>query len=280
MSTAGAIAEDSPAVVPDSFWRSLVHLNHFRLFLAAALGAAMLLSEQSFPRLDHPALYTLTCAGYFLAALLFHRPAVRRSDPFDRQVVRQVITDIACLGVLMYLTGGNASGMGLLLIVTVAAVGMLPDTRAVLFWAAVASMAVLGEQTLQLLGFQAGLGGYMRAGLLSLGFFGVALLSHALAMGALSAAQLAREKTRQAESMARINERVIQELPYAVMAINGNGELLQFNARAEHLLGTHFFSRCNLGHCSPLLADQWNQWRQWPRKKPARPRAWRASTSG
>ena len=262
MSTAGAIAEDSPAVVPDSFWRSLVHLNHFRLFLAAALGAAMLLSEQSFPRLDHPALYTLTCAGYFLAALLFHRPAVRRSDPFDRQVVRQVITDIACLGVLMYLTGGNASGMGLLLIVTVAAVGMLPDTRAVLFWAAVASMAVLGEQTLQLLGFQAGLGGYMRAGLLSLGFFGVALLSHALAMGALSAAQLAREKSRQAESMARINERVIQELPYAVMAVGVDGEVLQYNARAETLLGTHFFSRCNLGHCAPALARQWSAWRQ------------------
>jgi len=270
MSTAGAIAEDSPAVVPDSFWRSLVHLNHFRLFLAAALGAAMLLSEQPFPRLDHPALYTLTCAGYFLAALLFHRPAVRRGDPFDRQVVRQVIADIACLGVLMYLTGGNASGMGLLLIVTVAAVGMLPDTRLVLFWAAVASMAVLGEQTLQLLGFQAGLGGYMRAGLLSLGFFGVALLSHALAKGALSAAQLAREKTRQAESMARINERVIQELPYAVMAVGGDGEVLQYNARAETLLGTHFFSRCNLGHCAPALARQWGEWRQ-GRESPRHP---------
>jgi two-component system sensor histidine kinase PilS (NtrC family) len=262
MSIAAPIPDSPAGGFPDSFWRSLVHLNHFRLFLAAALGITGLLSGQPFTRLDHPVLVTLTCAGYFFSALLFRRPAIRRSEPFDRQVVRQVMTDIACLGVLMYLSGGNTSGMGLLLIVTVAAVGMLPDTRVVLFWAAVASVVVLGEQLLQLIGFQSGMGGFIRAGLLSLGFFGVALLSHALAKGALAAGDLAREKSLQAESMARINERVIQELPYAVMAVNGDGEVLQYNALAERLLGTHFFTRCDLGHCAPLLAEQWNLWRQ------------------
>jgi two-component system, NtrC family, sensor histidine kinase PilS len=255
-------SESVPATVPDSFWRSLVHLNHFRLFLAGALGVTGLLSGQPFTRLDHPVLFTLTCAGYFLSALLFRKPAIKRSESFDRQVIRQVIADLACLGVLMYLTGGNSSGMGLLLIVTVAAVGMLPNARMVLFWAAVASMVVLGEQTLQLLGFQSSMGGFVRAGLLSLGFFGVALLSHALAMGTVAASQLAREKTRQAESMARINERVIQELPYAVMAIGGDGAVLQYNARAESLLSTHFFARCNLRHCAPMLAQQWAEWGQ------------------
>ncbi len=262
MSIAALIPDSTPGIVPDSFWRSLVHLNHFRLFLAGALAVTGLLSGQPFARLDHPVLFTLTCAGYFLSALLFRKPAVERSDPFERQVVRQVIADIACLAVLMYLTGGNASGMGLLLIVTVAAVGMLSDIRGVLFWAAVASLVVLGEQALQLIGFESGMGGFVRAGLLSLGFFGVALLSHALATGTLAAAQLAREKSRQAESMARINERVIQELPYAVMAIGGDGEVLQYNARTESLLGAHFFARCNLGHCAPRLAQQWSAWRE------------------
>ncbi len=261
MNIAAPIPDFSPESVPDSFWRSLVHLNHFRLFLAVALGAAGLTSGQPFTRLDHPILFSMTCAGYLLAALLFRAPALERRERFDRQVVRQVMADIACLGVLMYLSGGNSSGMGLLLIVTVAAVGMLQNTRLVLFWAAMASLTVLGEQTLQLVSFQSGMGGFIRAGLLSLGFFGVALLSHALAKGTLAAAELAREKTRQAESMARINERVIQELPYAVMAVSGEGEILQYNARAESLLGTHFFTRCNLGHCAPKLAEQWRLWR-------------------
>lgn len=261
MSIAAPTPDSAPGTVPESFWRSLVHLNHFRLFLAGALGVTGLLSGQPFTRLDHPGLFTLVCVGYFLSALLFRTPAVERSAPFESQVVRQVSVDIACLGILMYLTGGNASGMGLLLIVTVAAVGMLSNIRNVLFWAAMASLAVLGEQTMQLIGFESGMGGYVRAGLLSLGFFGVALLSHAMATGTLAAAQLAREKSRQAESMARINERVIQELPYAVMAIGSDGEVLQYNARTESLLGTHFFSRCNLGHCAPMLMEQWGLWR-------------------
>ena len=260
MSIAAPIPDPAPGAVPESFWRSLVHLNHFRLFLAGALAATGLLSGQPFTRLDHPVLFTLICAGYFVSALLFRRPALDRSVPFEHQVVRQIMVDIVCLGALMYLTGGNASGMGLLLIVTVAAVGMLANVRNVLFWAAVASLVVLGEQSLQLIGFEAGVGGYVRAGLLSLGFFGVALLSHAMATGTLAAAQLAREKSRQAESMARINERVIQELPYAVMAIGADGEVLQYNARTERVLDTRFFPRCNLGHCAPVLMEQWGAW--------------------
>jgi two-component system sensor histidine kinase PilS (NtrC family) len=55
---------------------------------------------------------------------------------------------------------------------------------------------------------------------------------------------------------------MIQELPYAVMAVGGSGEVLQYNARAETLLGTRFFGGCNLDHCAPVLAEQWSLWCQ------------------
>ena len=258
------------ATVPESFWRSLVHLNHFRLFLAVALAAAGLASDQIYQRLDYPTLFFLSCAAYFLAAWLFRSPVIRRSEAFERQVARQAIADIVCIGVLMYLTGGNASGIGLLLIVTLAAVGMLRDTRLVLLWAALASLVVLGEQALQWLRFGAGVTGYVRAGLLSMGFFGVALLSHALAKGTRAAAEVAREKTLQAQSLARINERMIQELPYAVMAVGGDGEVLQYNARIEAVLGRRFAAGCDLGQCAPPLMDLWARWRQ-GEKPPAHP---------
>lgn len=250
------------AAVPESFWRSLVHLNHFRMFLAVALGAAGLATDQVYQRLDAPALFFLACAAYFLAAWLFHQPLLSRRDSFERQVVRQTITDIACIGVLMYATGGNASGIGLLLIVTLSAVGMLRDTRLVLFWAAMAALAMLGEQTLQALHFSTGVSGYARAGLLSIGFFSVALLSHVLAKGTQAAAELARVKTLQAQSLARINERMIQELPYAVMAVGGDGEVLQYNARIEHVLGHRCIAGRDLAHCAPQLLAMWTSWRE------------------
>lgn len=245
---------------PDSFWRSLVHLNNFRLFLGMALAAAGFASEHVYQRLEYPSLFMLGCGAYFLAALLFQRPLIRRSDPFERQVVRQALVDIACLGVILYLTGGNSSGIGLLLIVTLAAVGMLRDTRQVLFWAALASIVVLAEQSLQWWRYDLGVTGFVRAGLLSMGFFAVALLSHALAKGTRAAAALAQEKTRQARSLERINERMIQELPYAVMAVGGDGEVLQYNARIEALLGGPLLAGCALRRCAPGLAELWNAW--------------------
>ncbi len=249
--------------IPDSFWRSLEHLNHFRLFLAGFLGLAGLLSEQLLQQqLEHPYLFALTSLVYFLSAWLFGRPLQRRHELFQRQVVRQAIVDIVCLATLMFLAGGNASGLGLLLMLTLAAVGMLPDTRNVLLWAAVAAIVILAEQTLHALSGDSGAGGYVRSGMLSLGLFGVALLSNLLAKGTLAAGELALEKSRQAESLERINERMIQELPYAVMAVGAAGEILQYNAHAEALLGARFFSGCTLAHCAPRLAELWEIWRR------------------
>jgi two-component system sensor histidine kinase PilS (NtrC family) len=249
------------AEVPEAFWRSLGHLNSFRVFLAIALGAAGMLADQTFHRFDYPRLFQATCVVYLLVALLFRSPLLARRERFDRQVGRQALVDIVCISLLMHLSGGNSSGVGLLLIVTLAAAGMLAETRMVLFWSATATLAVLSEQILQAVASDGGAGGFARAGFLSLGLFASALLSHALAKGALVASRVAASMRHQAESMERINERVIQELPYAVMAVNGNGEVLQHNARAAELLDVRFFPRCGLRHCSPRLAEMWLHWR-------------------
>jgi two-component system sensor histidine kinase PilS (NtrC family) len=203
----------------------------------------------------------LVCAGglvYFLSAWLFGQPTQRQGADFQRLVVRQAMVDIICLTLLMYLAGGNSSGLGLLLMLTLAAVGMLPQTRNVLLWAAVAAMVILIRADLACAAGQSGAGGFVRSGLLALGLFGVALLSNLLAKGTLAAGALALEKSRQAESFERINERMIQELPYAVMAVGAEGQILQFNSHAETtFLGCVFLVVARLADCSPQLAQLW-----------------------
>jgi len=245
---------------PDSFWRSLVHLNYFRLFLAFALGLAGLGGDKSLLRVEHFDLFLVTCVVYFLAALLFRHTLSTANKGFDRQVVRQAVVDIACLVTVMHLSGGNAGGIGLLLIITMAALGMLQETRQVMFWVALASVAVLTEQLVLSLGGDLQPAGFVRAGLLSITLFASGLLSHALAGGARTANRLARDKSLQAESLERINARVVQELPYAVLVVNGEGEVLVGNGKAEQLLGVHFFQRCHLSQCVPNLDLLWQSW--------------------
>ncbi len=247
---------------PDSFWRSLHHLNRFRGFLALFfLLSPWFVQFSPLERAD-ARWVMLTGLFYGLAAWLLGRVLVRRSPPFPHQVWLQVATDVAFLTGMMALSGGNASGIGLLLIVSMAGAGLHPQARGVFLMAALGTLAVLGEQSLQALFWQAGAEGYMRAGLLAAGFFTVSGFSHVLAKGALSSARLAGEKAAQAESLARINDWVVQQLEDGILVVDAQGRLLQHNARAEQLLDCRVFPQAMLEHCSPALASLWREWRR------------------
>lgn len=266
MSTDAAISKVAPAragdEVPESFWRALTQLNYFRLFVAFALAVAGLAMKDSFLALRDHQWFAGICAVYFLAGWVFFGPMRNRAPAFETQLVRHVIVDIVCIGAIMQVSGSGPAGPGLLLIVSMAAVGMLQQRRHIFFWAALAALVVLAQQLWVVFTGDAGLETLARGGVLAASFFGVALLAHIQASGVLVASQLAREKSLQMEHMARINARMIQELPYAVMAVDGNGEVLQYNARVEYLLGTRFFPHCNLRQCAPRLAELWSRWRR------------------
>lgn len=265
MSTVAAISDIAQAGarddVPESFWRALTQLNYFRLFVAFALAVAGLAMKESFVSLRDPLWFAGICAAYFLAGWVFLGPMRNRTPAFEAQLVRHVIVDILCIGAIMQVSGSGPAGPGLLLIVSMAAVGMLQQRRRIFFWAALAALVVLAQQLWVVFTGGAGLETLARGGLLAASFFGVAILAHIQASGVQMASRLAREKSLQMEHMARINARMIQELPYAVMAVDGNGEVLQYNARVESLLGTRFFPHCNLRQCAPRLAELWSRWR-------------------
>ena len=246
---------------PDSFWRSLHHLNRFRGFLALFFLLAPFYVHGS--RLEEADPRWLMLAGlmYGLVTWVLGRLLVARRPAFHHQLFLNVGSDVAFIISLMGLSGGNASGIGLLLIVSMAAAGMHPHARMVLLMAALGTLAVLAEQTLQALLWQGGVDGYMRAGLLAVGFFTVSGFSHVLAKGALSSAQLAGEKAAQVESLARINDWVIQELQDGILVVDARGEILQHNSRAEQLLNSRIFRHASLSHCSPALALLWQYWR-------------------
>jgi two-component system sensor histidine kinase PilS (NtrC family) len=266
MNTATAASELTSSVsrdeAPESFWRALNQLNHFRLFAAFAMAVAGLAMDASFLTLREPYVFASVCAVYFLVAWVFVIPLHNRVPDFETQLVRHVSVDIVCIGLLLYVSGSGPAGPGLLLIVSMAAVGMLKQKRKVFFWAALSSLMVLAQQVGLIWDGNGELSNLGRGGVLAASFFGVALLAHVQASGVLVASQLAQEKSLQADNLGRINERMIRELPYAVMALDGKGDVLQFNARVEALLGTRFFPRCNLWQCSPPLAELWSLWRK------------------
>jgi two-component system, NtrC family, sensor histidine kinase PilS len=246
---------------PESFWRSLYHLNRFRSFLAVCFILVPLSRSVPLFELVHPGLFAGVGLGFGAMAWIFGRALARRRPGFERQLQLQVVTDIVFLTSLIRLSGGNESGIGLLLILPMAAAGMDRDMRVTLAMTALAAMAVLGEQVAHVVWWQGDMGGFTRAGLLAMGYFGVSAFSHYLAVGAITAAELAGEKAAQAENLAQINARIIRELSDGVLVVDGEGRVIQHNARAEELLGCRVFASAELGVCSPSLLGLWDAWR-------------------
>jgi two-component system sensor histidine kinase PilS (NtrC family) len=246
---------------PDSFWRSLKQLNAFRSFMAVFLTASALYSTR-LPILELGPARPLALLGllYLGAAALFLSLLRARRIDFGRQLQAQLLTDTAVIATFMHYGGGNATALGLILTVPMAAAGLHPQTRIMFSLPALASLAMLVEQSLAVLGQGDAASGYLRAALMSIGFFTVAGLSHILAKGALGAAQVASEKSREAADLARINAKVIQDLPNGILVLSGDGRVVQYNQQAERLAGCSLSGNSELATCQAALAQVWRAW--------------------
>src|SRR3569832_1086143 len=108
-------------------WRPLELLNIYRLISSALLTFVALVHVQLIPLGEqNPALFIVVSIGYLLAALLFVITLHARAPGFHVQLYAQALVDIVCIILLTYSSGGIRSGLGTLLIVTLA--GLLGAT--------------------------------------------------------------------------------------------------------------------------------------------------------
>ena len=192
-------------------------------------------SSDLFGSLDFE-LYVYVAAGYVLFSLLcFAVIASRRL--FHVQLGIQVGADILFIVVLTYASSGISSGLGLLLLSALAAAGLISRGRLTLFYAALASIAVLLEHTLQVLWHSAPTTQYVQAGLLSIGYFATAWVAHTLARYLVATEQLVAQREIDLASMAEVSQLVIKDMPDGVLVVDSQGVIRQHNSRVEEMLG-------------------------------------------
>ncbi len=249
----------------EALWRTMFFFNLYRLVLGALLvflfgkhGTALQLNAHN------QALFYDTSVLYALSVLASLVAIKLRKPSFSFQLAIQVGIDIACVAVLTYASGGVQFGLGILLLVSLAAAGMISRGRITLFFAAVASITMLLEHFYAVLTQDADIMQYFQVGLLSIAYFAVAWSAHALAKYAVASERLASQRGAELASMAEANRLVIQGLPDGVLVVDESGAIRQYNPSAERLLGCNFSSTggATLQKCAPLLADMFTAWRR------------------
>ncbi len=247
-------------------WRLLFLFNLYRLAAATLLlVAAELFSDTiSLGSQDHR-LYFYTTAAYVVFSVACF-PLIAMCRSASQLLSLQVGADVLFISLLMFASGGVSSGIGLLLLTTLAGAGLISRGRLTLFYAAVASIAVLLEHSYEVLQSDASSAQYLQAALLCIGYFATAWVAHVLARYAVASEALAARRGIDMANLAEINERIIGDMRDGVLVADDRGVVRQFNRQAATMLqplcATPPAVGVLLGECVPALADALDQWRR------------------
>lgn len=243
-------------------WRSLRYFGLYRLILASFF--IILSGVHDAVRLLGVSDEKLFLAGSIIYAgtVLFSLALLKFRWPrFTWQLAIQVGGDIAGLSVLSYASGGIQSSISLLLLISLAAAGLISRGRITLFFAALATIATLLEHTFAVLYDDASVAQYIQVGLLCVAYFAVAWLAHTLAKYAVDSQQLAQRRGRDLVSMSEANRLVMRDMQDGVLVVDEQGIIMQMNPSASALLRHSALSGSSLAESFPLLYGQYAMWK-------------------
>lgn len=247
-------------------WRPLLYFNIYRLLVGSTLAIiAWLFPFNNSESFQEP-LFFYTNISYLLYSSINIMLIKLRHPNFDLQLTIQVIGDIIFLTIMIYASGGLQSGLGGLLLVSLAGAGLISRGRMALFFASIASICLLLQETYSLLTANSQSAHFSQAGLLSLAYFAVAWLAHQLAKYTLASEQLAQKRGVDLANMAQVNQLVIQYLQEGVLVVDKQGIIKQHNTYAEKLLNLRAIKNeySRLSDCAPEIARRLVNWQSTP----------------
>ncbi|MBF0218210.1 MAG: ATPase [Gammaproteobacteria bacterium] len=219
-------------------WRPLIFFNYYRIALILLLVA--LIIGESLPAplgSSHPQLFFQLSLFYLLIAVFATISLLLRRPGFYTQLLLLVGVDITCITLLMHFSGGVSSGMGILLVVSIASNSMLVSGQLPPLLAAAATIAILIEQTFTATATPVALINYPYAGLLGAALFSTAILTHTLARRVHeSEAQVAQHEIDIA-NLAQLAEFAVEKMETGVIAFDKLGKIHLFNSAARKMIG-------------------------------------------
>ncbi|MDP2830281.1 MAG: histidine kinase dimerization/phospho-acceptor domain-containing protein [Sulfuricellaceae bacterium] len=255
-----------PSVTPEHYWKSLHYFNLYRLILSGLFIVVYLLTGSlSTFGAENTRLFVVTSLVYGLFSLLMAVSISLRWPRFNLQLSLQTFVDVLLIVLLMHASGGIKSGISLLLVVSLASSSLISQGRQAMFYAAMAAIAVLLEQSYTYLVMHER-DDYFHAAMLGMGFFATAGLGHFLAKRVSESERLVAQKSVDLENLAQVNELVIQHMQDGVLVVDGSGRVRSHNQRCEQLIGPppRIWSDLRLNDYSPELADRVTRWRKNP----------------
>jgi two-component system sensor histidine kinase PilS (NtrC family) len=250
---------------PDKPWRSLHIFNLYRLIMTGTIAVIFFFTAPGDTTLgaDLPDVFTYAISLWLAVSLINGFASRLRWPKFQWQVAVTIVLDIGFITLLMYTSGGMESGLGTLMLVTVAASGILLSGTKSFAFAALATLSILAMHSYSVLlqSYHTAYG-FTHIGLLGVGLFAVALLTHTLALRIRESEALASQRTEELADLSQINELIIQQMETGIIVVDSGNNIQLMNESAELMTGeTHNYPNRSLKQLSAELETQLNIWR-------------------
>lgn len=243
-------------------WRSLRAFSAYRVFLASVFfGVPYFGLPPEFLGELNPQLYLKTSQFYLGIAIFLLLLSLKSWVTFANQVKLQLTVDIVIITLLIHTSGGLSTGLGSLLVVVVVSGGALIPGRIAVFFAALATIAVLTETAYSQV-FELAETKYSYAGLLGATFFATTILTQILSQKIISSQSLADQRAEDLANLALLNNHIISRMLTGVIVVDDAGKIQLCNESARHLLGIDSsYRRQTLKYWVPILGIQLEAWK-------------------
>ena len=242
-------------------WTSVRLLNVYRLGLAAIFFAQSFISPSPLLNIVNLSLYSWTSFAFLLLAMVWIVAAWIERRGFQSQVSLQIYGDTIIIILLMHACGGISSGLGMLLIISVAVSGLLTEQALAILFASLASLGLLAQHVYSVTNIPGYTGTSTQVGILGASLIATAIVTHSLMTRIRSSEQLIQQRERDVALLSALNQEIIENLQAGVIVLSRNDQIRHINQAALDMLHLGNLRSISLQKDCPRVLAALEAWR-------------------
>lgn len=243
-------------------WTSVRLLNLYRLGLASIFFSQSFVDQSPLLNIVDLALYSWVSLAFLILSLIWVLAAKIERRGFVRQVSIQIYSDTILIILLMHACGGISSGLGMLLIISMAVTSLLGKQSLALIFASLASIGLLAEYIYSIINISEYTGNSTQVGILGATLFATAIVTHKLTLRLRSSELLVQQRERDVAQLSALNQEIIENLQAGVIVLSNSGLVRHINNTARQMLNIAPESSLSLINDHPKLLKTLERWHE------------------
>ncbi|MDG1773474.1 MAG: histidine kinase dimerization/phospho-acceptor domain-containing protein [Oceanicoccus sp.] len=247
-----------------------VYTVYRALLCMALLGAFLLASTSPLVGTIKPDQFFYTTLVYLLLNLIGLTIVLPKKNPFNQQqLFANFIVDIGFIIAIADASAGVTSGLGILLVVVIAASSMMLPGQLAILCAAIASIAIIADTARLINENYLNISSFLPAGILGMTFFITSYLIRNLATRIRGAQMIAEQKTADVNKLQLLNQNIVQRMRTGILVATPAGQIELANAAAGELLSNSDIEKLAASpgtyyNLPPQVMEQFKLWQANP----------------